>query len=174
MQRGQRENPRLSSSGELPASLDFFKYAKGGIQQNQSEAEKPPQESSPQNTQRPPSKKRKRNVDDSDNASEPSPSKLRHRVTTKGEHVPAREETFAEMQKRFSIAGNIMKNLEACGYSEPTAVQSVGIPILAEVCTMSSSRRALLLTHYRAATSQQYHQLGRERLLRICFPFLPD
>ncbi|CAG7846001.1 ATP-dependent RNA helicase ROK1 [Serendipita indica DSM 11827] len=129
---GQRETPRPVASGELPASLDFFKYAKGGTQQIKTSVAKPIEASGSGNNQQIPSKKRKRDMDDSDSEIEHYPSKLPHRVTTKGERVPARAETFVEMQKRFSIAGNVMRNLDGCGYSEPTAIQTVGIPILAE------------------------------------------
>jgi len=58
---------------------------------------------------------------------------LRHRVTTKGQRVPPESSTFEEMEQRFKVAGHVMKNIFSCGYTEPTAIQRVGVPILAEV-----------------------------------------
>ncbi|KIM26089.1 hypothetical protein M408DRAFT_314308 [Serendipita vermifera MAFF 305830] len=36
------------------------------------------------------------------------------------------------MEQRFKIASHVMKNVFSCGYTEPTAIQRVGVPILAE------------------------------------------
>ena len=58
---------------------------------------------------------------------------LRHKVTTKGERIPLESSTFEEMEQRFKIASHVMNNVFSCGYTEPTAIQRVGVPILAEV-----------------------------------------
>lgn len=124
------------STTDLPASLDFFKYAKSNPKNTKSQSKTA---TVPENDERSTtasiSKKRKRNEDDEDEDNHQSPSTLlvKHRVTTKGLNVPAQVDTFEEMGKRFSISSTLMKNIAACNYQEPTPIQQSGIPILSEV-----------------------------------------
>jgi ATP-dependent RNA helicase DDX52/ROK1 len=125
--------PQAQSANNLPPSLDFFKYAKGtgqaktGVVSTKTMAK---EESDSDEGQRI-GEKRSRRADHDDRVSL-APA-LRHRVTTKGQRVPAESKTFEDMEQRFKLPSHVMKNIMACGYSEPTAIQRVGIPILAEV-----------------------------------------
>jgi ATP-dependent RNA helicase DDX52/ROK1 len=117
----------------LPPALDFFKYAKGG---HKGVTNTPPAQvhadSDETDDEERLGQKRRRKGDDSDQEGTTSAPVLRHRVTTKGLRVPARADTFEEMEDRFKLPPYIMQNIRSCNYIEPTAVQQVGIPILAE------------------------------------------
>ncbi|KAG8809824.1 RNA-dependent ATPase rok1, partial [Serendipita sp. 399] len=120
-----------SKSGELPPSLDFFKYAKGGNKKHITQAETRSEAASSDAEERgEPSRKRKRDESEQDGSN--TLLHAGHRVTTKGTRVPSQAETFKEMESRYSIAKNIMNNLDICKYTTPTAIQRAAIPILAE------------------------------------------
>ncbi|KAN0138536.1 P-loop containing nucleoside triphosphate hydrolase protein [Lactarius tabidus] len=132
---------RNVKDGELPAELDFFKYAAAGPSKR-----KP---SEPEADGHGKKKKRRRensidrgedpnaNVND-DGASDDglekgtTPPMPRHRVTAKGKNVPERINTFKELQDRYHISSQLMVNLERNGYKYPTGIQSSGCPILLE------------------------------------------
>ena len=57
----------------------------------------------------------------------------KQRVTTKGNNVPERADTFDELRDRYRIHPQLMNNLKRNGYEHPTGIQSAGCPILFEV-----------------------------------------
>lgn len=57
----------------------------------------------------------------------------KQRVTTKGNNVPERIDTFEELRDRYRIHSQLMDNLGRDGYKHPTGIQSAGCPILLEV-----------------------------------------
>jgi ATP-dependent RNA helicase DDX52/ROK1 len=57
----------------------------------------------------------------------------KQRVTTKGNNVPERVDTFDELRDRYRIHPQLMNNLKRNGYEQPTGIQSAGCPILFEV-----------------------------------------
>ena len=134
-----KEAERLKD-GELPAELDFFKYATAGAPKR-----KPPRSDGEDHATR--KRRRKEEVNgenanaedgedsDSDVDAEPStdPPMPRHRVTAKGTNVPERADTFEELRNRYHIHSQLMVNLKRYGYDHPTGIQSSGCPILLEV-----------------------------------------
>ncbi|CAG8674200.1 14653_t:CDS:2, partial [Acaulospora colombiana] len=125
---------KLPTGSELPPSLDFFKYAKrshsGG---HSSQATGLKQREDEGNEQQSRKRKREESEDDEmdvDSNTESHP--LRHRVTTKGQRVPAAADSFDEMEERFSLPVYLMQNIRSLGYKEPTAIQRTGVSILAE------------------------------------------
>lgn len=145
---------KASAEGELPAELDFFKYAKGGSGTKRKAASTSGEAESGSRT----GKKRK-TIEDSEEENEQddeeedddddddddeeeeddkgdagdAPSRPRQRVTAKGSNVPAAADTFEDMAKRYHIPPLIMSNIAEYGYQYPTGIQSHGIPILMEV-----------------------------------------
>ncbi|TFY82358.1 hypothetical protein EWM64_g1652 [Hericium alpestre] len=115
---------------DLPAELDFFKYAKGGAPKRKADDEDGAA-----------GKKRRVDVEGEQSesgdeeqaeAEDAGPPMPRHKVTAKGSNVPAAAETFEELRKRYDIPSHLMANLAQYGYSRPTGIQSHGIPILLE------------------------------------------
>lgn len=109
---------------ELPAELDFFKYAQGGSAKRKGGAD------SSQST-------KKARIDDdasgdSSDESEPSTSAPKQRVTAKGRNVPEPAESFAALQTRYNLSSRLLSNLAESGYKHPTGIQSHGAPILLE------------------------------------------
>ena len=143
----EKVTPQAQSANNLPPSLDFFKYAKGKGQAKTGVAstETMPKEESDSDEGQRIGEKRSRRGDHDDRISL-APA-LRHRVTTKGQRVPAESKTFEDMEQRFKLPSHVMKNVLACGYSEPTAIQRVGIPILAEVTPHSCPYPSMNLTN---------------------------
>ncbi|KAG8863412.1 RNA-dependent ATPase rok1 [Serendipita sp. 405] len=120
-----------SKLGELPSSLDFFKYAKGGNKMHATKETTQEEDSfSDEDEDRKPQRKRK--IDEMDQDEPNTLLHAGHRVTAKGTRIPSQAETFKEMEDRYSIPKNIMFNLESCNYMAPTAVQRATVPILAE------------------------------------------
>jgi ATP-dependent RNA helicase DDX52/ROK1 len=64
----------------------------------------------------------------------------KHRVIAKGSNVPECVETFAALKDRYQIPSHLLANLSQSGYSQPTAIQSYGMPILLEVGRFTSSQ----------------------------------
>lgn len=137
--KGTKSNS--AKDGELPAELDFFKYAVAGP------SKRKPFEPEAEGHAKKKRRKREISIDDggdpdardqedgaSDVGSEQStaPPMTRHRVTAKGKNVPERIDTFKELQDRYHIASQLMVNLERNGYKYPTGIQSSGCPILLE------------------------------------------
>lgn len=132
---------------ELPAALNFFKYAQGGADGKRKNLADNDGRSG---------KKRKLGLQDEDEEEEGaipkndtegdnSVPRQRHRVTTKGSNIPANSETFEDLHDRFQFSSQLMSNLSNNGYSYPTAIQSHGIPILLEVSCLPHS--TLMLAH---------------------------
>ncbi|KAJ7837179.1 P-loop containing nucleoside triphosphate hydrolase protein [Mycena olivaceomarginata] len=117
--------------GELPGELDYFKYAAGGSGKRKAGGD---------------SAKvvKKRKVDeeeeedvDMDEQEEPddtedAPSKPRQRIVAKGSNPPAHADTFNELVERYQMSTLLLSNLTRYGYTDPTGIQSYGIPILLE------------------------------------------
>jgi ATP-dependent RNA helicase DDX52/ROK1 len=126
--------------GELPAELDFFKYATAGAPKR-----KPSGSGEEDHMRR--KRCRKEEIDgedsnakdeedsDSDaNAKQSTdPPMDRHRVTASGNNIPERADTFEELRDRYHIYSQLMVNLKRYGYGYPTGIQSSGCPILLEV-----------------------------------------
>ncbi|THH17213.1 hypothetical protein EW146_g3554 [Bondarzewia mesenterica] len=125
------------AQGEIPADLDFFKYAKGGPSKRKTRGQSEKEEAS-NVKRRKVSEESQDEQDDEENGDVETQNKgsastqQRHRVATKGSNVPAHAETFAELNKRYRIPSHLMANLEQYGYQHPTGIQSYGCPILLE------------------------------------------
>ncbi|KAI0651435.1 P-loop containing nucleoside triphosphate hydrolase protein [Trametes meyenii] len=123
--------PKASTStgaldGELPAELNFFKYAEGGAPKRKV----PVTDASTD----PKGKKRKVEEDEEDVQEDQNddPPMPRHRVTTKGNNVPEHAETFDALRERYNLSSHLLSNLAEHGYKRPTGIQSYGVPILME------------------------------------------
>lgn len=132
-QKGTKQGESSNTDGELPASLDFFKYAQGGSNNGKRKI-------SETRHHGPGAKKRRmspdsEDEDDNEGESQPStePRPPRHRVTAKGSKVPDHVESFEALQERYGVPSRISSNLSENGYIHPTGIQSYGIPILMEV-----------------------------------------
>ncbi|KAG6837905.1 hypothetical protein H0H93_013058 [Arthromyces matolae] len=121
-----------TSHGDLPAELDFFKYAQGGTGKRKSS------ENKGEGTQ----KRRRVEDEDEDEASEKdevedtpnvaSSSAPKQRVVAKGSNVPEHVDSFIALKERYQLSSHILSNLTQNGYMNPTGIQSHGIPILLE------------------------------------------
>jgi ATP-dependent RNA helicase DDX52/ROK1 len=130
-----KNETNYSTGSELPPSLDFFKYAKKSHSGDHSTGPTRSKRGGDEMPERQ-SKKRKREEssdDEMDVDSNAEPHPLKHRVTTRGQRVPVAADSFEEMEKRFSLPVYLMQNIRSLGYTEPTAIQRTGVPILAEV-----------------------------------------
>lgn len=123
---------------ELPAELDFFKYA-----QNTQGKRK---QTGPESREK--VKKRKtEHTDEEDEETEQGAittekkQVVGHRLSAKGSNVPPPIESFDALknQEKFNIPNHIFPNLVSSGYIEPTSIQAACIPILLDVCTQSKS-----------------------------------
>jgi len=125
--------PQAQPVSALPPSLDFFKYAKRSGQSGTGSTSIMSATHGVRDgeEERQLGEKRPRSEDEEDRPSF-APA-LRHKVTAKGQRIPAEARTFEDMAQRFKIPSYVMKNIVTCRYSVPTAIQRVGIPILAEV-----------------------------------------
>lgn len=126
---------------ELPADLDFFKYAKTGAPKRKASDVSATAEHGEISEG-----KRRKLSEDSDEAEneesedEGTPAEgstssnpiQRHKVTAKGSNVPNSAETFEELKDRYHLPPHLMTNLKQYGYKHPTGIQSHGIPILLE------------------------------------------
>ncbi|KAH9177065.1 P-loop containing nucleoside triphosphate hydrolase protein [Lactarius sanguifluus] len=129
-----------AKDGELPAELDFFKYAVAGPSKRkpfEPEAEghakkRRKRETSLDDGGDPDAKDKEDGASDVGSEQGTAPPMTRHRVTAKGKNVPERIDTFKELQDRYHIASQLMVNLERNGYKYPTGIQSSGCPILLE------------------------------------------
>ena len=121
--------------GELPAELDFFKYAQGGSSKRPADQDKDKEGYSGGETS---GARKKRKLDEGDGeeaerSDEDDPPMPRHRVTTKGSNVPQHIESFQQLEERYHTPSYLLSNLKQSGYKRPTGIQSHGIPILMEV-----------------------------------------
>ncbi|EMD41525.1 hypothetical protein CERSUDRAFT_146544 [Gelatoporia subvermispora B] len=120
-----------ASEGELPAELDFFKYAQGGSAKRKTSGSE--QRESAENTTKKPRLEEDEDEDEDDQPdAADDPPMPRHRVTTKGNNVPEHVESFQALQERYALSNRLLTNLEESGYKRPTGIQSYGIPILME------------------------------------------
>ncbi|THH30185.1 hypothetical protein EUX98_g4009 [Antrodiella citrinella] len=114
---------RTSQDSELPAELDFFKYAQAGPSKRKADPKKGPT-----------AKRQKTEASDSEeeDVEQAAPLMGGHRVTVKGKDVPEVAETFKSLQSRYDLSSLLLSNLEKSGYHQPTGIQAHGIPILLE------------------------------------------
>lgn len=140
---------KTTAEGELPAELDFFKYAKGGsgtkrkatgpsgesgLGLRKEKKRKTSEDSEDEDEQDGEKEEDEGDEEDEDEDNhENTPPRPKHRVTAKGSNVPAAADTFEDMAKRYHIPPLIMSNIAEYGYQYPTGIQSHGIPILMEV-----------------------------------------
>ncbi|KAF9498150.1 P-loop containing nucleoside triphosphate hydrolase protein [Pleurotus eryngii] len=113
-----KDTQEETDGSELPAELDFFKYAQGG---STSKRKAPSKEAAQ-------SKKRKLSPGPDETAAPPLVAK--QRVTAKGSKVPQAIETFEELGERYGLSNQLLANLSKNGFSTPTGIQSHGVPIL--------------------------------------------
>jgi ATP-dependent RNA helicase DDX52/ROK1 len=129
---------------ELPAELDFFKYAKAGTpkrkavsgqddsaERKRSRKTEPPQ---PIGSQQ-----------ETDDVQDAQSLTLKQRVTAKGKNVPDPVVSFQQLADRYQLSSLLLKNLDSSGYRVPTGVQAHGIPILLEARVHYSARESLVL-----------------------------
>ncbi|KAG6892703.1 hypothetical protein C0992_012893, partial [Termitomyces sp. T32_za158] len=135
----KKQTKSFVNRDELPAELDFFKYAERGSGKRKSSGK----EDGPQG------KKRKvKSVEDEDMdvdgdanevqgwdktaLRESSSNGRRQRVVAKGSNVPEHIDSFSALKDRYQVPSHILQNLAQNGYIHPTGIQSYGIPILFE------------------------------------------
>jgi ATP-dependent RNA helicase DDX52/ROK1 len=127
--------------GELPAELDFFKYAaavapkrkpsgSGGEDHARKKKQRKEEEVDGENANTEDEEDNDSDINAKQSTDPPMP---RHRVTAKGNNIPERADTFEELQGRYHIHSQLMGNLKRYGYEYPTGIQSAGCPILLEV-----------------------------------------
>lgn len=120
--------------GELPMELDFFKYAKSGASKRKAPPESRELREKKRKTRHTNEDGEQSETDSEDDHPEPESPSRKHRVTTKGSRVPDPVDAFESLQIRYGISARLLSNLSDNGYSQPTGIQSYGIPILMEVC----------------------------------------
>lgn len=120
-------------TGELPAELDFFKYAQNATGKRK-------------RTDDDCRARRRKKVEGSEHEKPQSedPILTTHRVKTKGANVPTSISSFKELRK-YSIPAHLYPNLASSGYQSPTAIQSHCIPILLEASLWFLSRYFCIL-----------------------------
>ncbi|KAG6866249.1 hypothetical protein C0991_006836 [Blastosporella zonata] len=123
-----------SNDGELPAELDFFKYAQGGSGKRKVTPGNGDQHK----------EKRRRVEDENEDASDEDEdghesansgavsTVPKHRVVAKGSNIPEHADSFLALKERYQLPSHMLSNLTQNGYSHPTGIQSYGIPILLE------------------------------------------
>lgn len=116
--------------GELPAELDFFKYAQGSIPKRKARQADTTEDEEMVDSDGEEAARKKAKADNEDK--EEGPSQPRHRVTAKGANVPEPIESFEALQEKYNIPSRIVQNLKEYGYSTPTAIQSHAASILLE------------------------------------------
>ncbi|KAF5377310.1 hypothetical protein D9615_006356 [Tricholomella constricta] len=127
-----------NASEGLPSELDFFKYAQGGSAKRKAIGDASGSGEEPKG-------KRRKALDegdvedmedevekDEDEGSEQTFPVPKHRVTAKGSNVPEHIISFLALKDRYQIPSHIISNLSENGYTQPTGIQSYGIPILLE------------------------------------------
>ncbi|KAJ3802613.1 P-loop containing nucleoside triphosphate hydrolase protein [Lentinula aff. detonsa] len=136
----ESKSKRPAQGSELPAALDFFKYAQGAERKRRTDSIKR-DEGGRSEKKRKVVSESEGNMDEEDEEEATAKSdthndsvipRQRHRVTTKGSNVPECAETFEALRDRYQLSSHLMLNLSKNGYSFPTGIQSYGAPILLE------------------------------------------
>ena len=113
-------------STQIPAELDYFKYAQGGS------SKRKPKDEIHQRT----GKRRKIEAEDSEEDVDSAPAQegpaISHRVSAKGKNVPPHADTF-EAMKANGLPQWLIFNLVDFGYKHPSSVQAYVVPILLAV-----------------------------------------
>lgn len=134
LQKIKRMTSQVDTSNELPAELDFFKYARTGTGKRKQKSLLPEQ-----------SLEKRRRVDGEDEAAkniiEDDAKELtdierpqeRHKVTSKGSHIPEPVDTFESLYKEYNVPPHVYQNLSKSGYNYPTSIQSHAVPVLLKV-----------------------------------------
>ncbi|KAJ8520593.1 hypothetical protein ONZ45_g2621 [Pleurotus djamor] len=126
--------PVLDDDAELPAELDFFKYAEGGTNTSKRKQTK-------KDEVHPAKKRRLSPTSDDEDAEEPpastsastsAPPPSKQRVTTKGSNPPTPVDSFEALAERYEVPKQLLSNLSKNGFSSPTGIQAHGVPILLE------------------------------------------
>ncbi|EAU92987.1 ROK1 [Coprinopsis cinerea okayama7 len=143
----QNQKPKPTSKAtqtngnDLPAELDFFKYAEGGKgKENEKTKRKSSEKTDERERKRPKIADEDVEMDDmsSDDDVEEGTSSAnaqnvpKHRISTKGLNPPSQALRFEELKERYSLPPQLFNNLAKNGYHTPTAIQSAGIPVLLE------------------------------------------
>ncbi|KAJ3575900.1 hypothetical protein NP233_g782 [Leucocoprinus birnbaumii] len=116
-----------ASSNEMPAELDFFKYARNATGKRKQDS----------SSQQPLEKRRRVDEESEDEGIENSHEQgtterptEKHRVTSKGTDIPESLESFEAIHEEYRLPTHIYQNLSKSGYHYPTSIQSHAIPIL--------------------------------------------
>lgn len=64
-----------------------------------------------------------------------------HHINVHGDNPPDPIETFDQLVQNNAVPQQIITNLNACGYKEPTPIQRQAIPMMANVSNLLSSTR---------------------------------
>ncbi|OBZ79814.1 DEAD-box ATP-dependent RNA helicase 57 [Grifola frondosa] len=124
------------ADGDLPAELDFFKYAQGGPAKRKASSGNVVEDVG-EGSHKGKKLRLEDDGDDDQQGSDDEPPMPRHRVTTKGNNVPAHADSFEALKERYHISSHLLANLAQHGYKRPTGIQSYGIPILMEMWTVA-------------------------------------
>ncbi|KIK99892.1 hypothetical protein PAXRUDRAFT_822253 [Paxillus rubicundulus Ve08.2h10] len=125
----------VTQDSELPAELDFFKYAQGAPGKRKAANA----ETTSSSVLQPSGVRRKRRKvgqeddhsdDDGYTGAEDDTARPKHRVKSKGSDIPLPVEAFDTLLDRYKMAPRLLSNLRDNGYTHPTGVQAHGIPIL--------------------------------------------
>ncbi|CAK5279910.1 unnamed protein product [Mycena citricolor] len=127
-------------AGELPKEIDFFKYAPGGTGKRKAEGgsaksnKKRRKDSDLETDVQDSGEEEEEEEDAADDiaANKAGPSKPKQRIVAKGSDVPTAVDSFTALVERYKMSSLLLANLNQYGYTEPTGIQSHGIPILLE------------------------------------------
>ncbi|KAJ3994223.1 P-loop containing nucleoside triphosphate hydrolase protein [Lentinula boryana] len=135
--KSESKSKRPAQGSELPAALDFFKYAQGAERKRKIDSVKRDEGGRSEKKRKKVSESEGNMDEDEEEATAKSDThnnsvipRQRHRVTTKGSNVPECAETFEALRDRYQLSSHLMLNLSKNGYSYPTGIQSYGAPIL--------------------------------------------
>jgi len=131
--KSEKHDKILTVPGELPAGLDFFKYAQNNSGKRKAEGK--------QDHSREKRRKVERDSCDKEHGMDTAkdvpmiqdvPRRAAQRVATKGARVPPPINSFDDLRK-YSIPSHLYTNLASSGYKDPTGIQSYCIPVLLQV-----------------------------------------
>jgi hypothetical protein len=143
---------------QLPAELDFFKYAEGGSSKRQASEQDLEYGRKKRKTSH--DNKDEEDVEAEENSLSNSVSHMpKHRVTTKGSRVPEHVDSFEALSDRYGVSSRLLTNLSDNGYHHMTGIQSYGIPILLEVNLIFFMSRWKLIPSCSRVILLPYHPL---------------